>query len=586
MNRETRISPTDSARLEDLYRSVRDKLKCGKLNGFNKAHIKEIDRLIGAKSSKCKFDEGSLQLAFFQLQSHLKLLAGARGKRVADSPLYLKSLSVSLEFRDYLEELPYEHFQVLTVYAETFLNEFNGGGDLKVATYNERVLLKEKARLISIYANQLRRQHRYEEAARAVKSAIHVVVDVLRPRGMQCNTVLGGLYYVESKLLRDAGDLRGSEKKLTAAIECYSAWVTEKENGDNPKNVQLAYYKIAIFLGSIAWSKNSRGLRTDALTLINVARLLILPTEWEMDKAHFDLIYADVERAFLGSEQLGKAIIIADHSYSTFKRHHHNRMMSRAAYTSALLSFYANDLYPAEAKLNEVEDFSTVSGDIKWLINCWTLRARIKNKQREASEALSWATMAIDAAFDAKLMNQRIVAHIVKSEAECLLGDYAEAMESLYEAGRLNERRIGAGIEVSSERNRGWILLSLANAHLLNNDLGKAKHLLDEWKGLDSVEVKWLDEIASGIQQALDERLPKDFVIERGTDTLSWRKRQNALAAWLINQAELHTGSKENEVIAKALGISTRRLGQLRKDLEDDSTAPGIHFPRRSKKRR
>lgn len=567
-----------------MYRSVRDKLKCGKLHGFSKADIQEIDRLVGAKSSACKFDEGSLQLAFFQLQSHLKLLDDAHGERAADSPLHLKSLSISLEFRDYFEELPYEHLKRLAGYAETFLDEFNGGEELKVSSHNERVLLKEKARLVSTYANQLRRQHRYEEAAKAVKSATRVIMDVLRRRGMRCNTVLGGLCYVESKLLRDAGDHRGSEKKLTAAIECYSAWLME--NRDDPKNIQLASYKISLFLGSIAWSKNSRGLRTDALALINVARLLILPTEWELDKAHFDLIYADVERTFLDSEQLGKAIIITDQSYSTFKRHHHKRMMSRAAYTSALLNFYVNDLHPAEAKLNEVEDYSVVSGDAKWLINCWTLRARIKNKQNQASEALSLATMSIDAATESKLTNQRIVAHIVKSEAECLSGNYAGAMESLEEARRLNERRIGAGIEVSSERNKGWILLSLANAHLLNNDVGRAKHLLEEWKDLDSVEVKWLDEIAKGIQQSLDARLPEDFVIEKGTDALSWKKQQNALAAWLINQAEIHTGSKENEDIANALDISTRRLGQLRKDLEDDSAPPGISFPRRPKKRR
>jgi tetratricopeptide (TPR) repeat protein len=576
----------DRGHLEGLYRNVRDRLKCGKLDGFQKADIQEIDKLVKAKSFTCSFPEDSLQYAFFKLQSYLHSFGDPHANPVIiGNPLYLKAISISLEFRDYLEELPYDDLHLLGTLARRFLDEFNGG-TLKLSTPNDRKLLKEKARLVSTYANQLRRQHQYKEAEQAVKSATRIILTALQPKGMQCNTVLGGLFYVESKLLRDYGQYRGCEEKLTEAIKCYSSWVID--NSDNPKNIQLASYKIALFLGNIAWSKNSRGFCTDALALINAARLLILPTEWQLDKAHLDLIYADVERAFIGtnSKKLEEAISIVDCSYVTFKNHPHNRMQSRAAFASALLNFYGNNLKRAEKKLIEVERFSKKSRDIKWLVNCWTLIARIRIKQGKADDALSFLSKSIDESITAQLANQLVVAHIVKGEAHCLSGNYQDAIESFDEARKFNENRIGAGIEVSSERNKGWILLSLAQTHLLNNDVGQAKTYLERWEHLESVEFKWLHENAERIRQEVKARSSQAFTVESGTGLLNLKKHEKDLTAWLINQAKLQTGSEKNNDIANALGIGTRRLGQLKRDLNDDDDLPPpkINFPRRKKK--
>lgn len=106
---------------------------------------------------------------------------------------------------------------------------------------------------------------------------------------------------------------------------------------------------------------------------------MIRPTEWELDKANLDLIYADVVRttARTGAKEmrLREAISIAEHSYATFERHAHERMVSRSAFTLALLNYYVDDFREAELRLEEVERFSgrpkgTRAGDAKWLANC------------------------------------------------------------------------------------------------------------------------------------------------------------------------------------------------------------------------
>lgn len=557
-------------RLEALYRNVRDKLKCGDLDNFRKADVRKIDRSVKAGVADCPFRKNSLQSHFFELQSFLSSL----GDSMADDPLYWKAVSVSLEFRDYLEGLLPESRAWLGARAEEFLEEFGRVLDecrragLKLSTPADPELLKEKARLVSVYAQQLCRARRYKEAEGAIKTARRLLLRVLRPKGTRCHTVLGALAYAESKLLRDRGHYEECEKKLSRAIDYYSVWVTDRSDAreDIARDIALASYKVAIFLGDSAWCKNSRGLCADALAFINAARFLIQPTGWELGKASLDLIYADVVRALAGTgaDRLGEAATIAERSYDKFKEHAHKRMTARSAFTLALLNYYGDNVCAAEEKLDEVEQFSTQAGDTKWLANCWNLRARVRLEQAKPEEALSLLSRSIADAGRAGLKNQLVVAYIVKAEAHCRLRDYEEALASLDEAREENEKRIRAGYEASIERNKGWILLSLAQTYLLSEEIGQAWVCLGEAERLSSVrELKWLHEKARQIRRVL-EGGSKDFVIERGIERLNWEEHADDLAAWLIYQAELQTGSKENKKVAAQLGIHHRRLGQLK----------------------
>ncbi len=560
--------------LEPLYRNVRDKLKCGQLDNFRKDELREIDALIEARAASCPFAEGSLQSDFFKLQLHLHPLGGATRGPAANNPLYWKAVSISLEFRDYMEVLPSQSRARLERDGERILKEFDGPAP-DSSTHGARELLKEKARLVSTYANQLWRDRQYGRAEDAIRSAKRVIRLGLRPKGMPCNTVLGALSYVKSKLLRHYGRYREAETRLTKAIDYYSSWVTD--NAADPKNVRLASYKIASFLGAIAWCKNSRGFCTDALALVNAARLLILPTGWELDQAHLDMIYADVLRATAGAgtKRQQKAIAIVERCHRTFERLSHERMTSRAAFTSALLNYYANNLAEAQRRLRAAEDFSRRAGDEKWLVNCWNLRARIMLKQERPqgrpAEALSLLRKSINKANDGGLKNQLVVAYIVKGEAHARRGTYRKAVESLEEARRENEKRIGEGVEASIERNKGWILLSLAETHLLSGDVGQAKECLKQWEHLGGVELEWLREKAEGVAGGLAASALKDFTITKDTDSLKWKEHGGDLLAWLIAQAKLRRRSEKKTKIADELGISRNWLGQLRNRFSEDT---------------
>lgn len=153
-------------------------------------------------------------------------------------------------------------------------------------------------------------------------------------------------------------------------------------------------------------------------------------------------------------------------------------------------------------------------------MNCLTLLARIRIKQGKAADGLSFVRESINEAETARLKNQLVVAHIVKGEAWCLLENYEEAAESFDEARKLNERRIGEGIEVSSERNKGWILLSIAHMHLLKDDVRQARIYLERWEQLDGVELQGLQEKAEQIRQEVEARSSEDFTIVSLTDSL------------------------------------------------------------------
>jgi tetratricopeptide (TPR) repeat protein len=509
------------------------------------------------------------------LQSHLRALEVSaasntqRRKAVVSNPFYWKANSITLEFRDYLEGLPPERRKFLETHASEFVKEF-GRPNPKLSTLADRELLKEKARLVSVHAYQLCRERRHDEAERAIKSAKGVVLK-LRKKGTRCNAVMGALFYAESKLLRDRGQYSECEKRLSKAIGHYSVWVID--NPDDPKNIQknirLASYKIATFLGDIAWCKNSRGFCTEALALINAARLLIFQTGWELDKASLDVIYADVVRASArpGAKRLKEAETIVRKSYETFQKYSHERMMSRTAFALALLNYYGDELHEAEKNLEEVERFSGQAGDTKWLVNCWNLTARIRIKQEKADEALSLLSKSIAGAEREKLKNQLVVANIVKAEAHCALENYEEAIQSLNKARKENEKRIGAGEEASVERNEGWILLTLADTHLSNDNFIQAKDCLERGERLNSVrELKWLQDKAKHIRQALAARSPKteNFTITNNPGSLIWEEYKDDLAVWLMNQAKLRKGAKGDKEIAAMLGRSTRWIGQVR----------------------
>ena len=126
-----------------------------------------------------------------------------------------------------------------------------------------------------------------------------------------------------------------------------------------------------------------------------------------------------------------------------------------------------------------------------------------------------------------------------------------------------------------SERNRAWILLSQAEAHLSVNEVGRAKKCLKEWKSLGVVELRWLIDKADEVSHRVEVYESQTFTIESEPHGLDWKRRRAELASWLIEQARKHTGSEKKKDLADMLGITTKTLGVL-KSLGDDDDPPAV----------
>jgi hypothetical protein len=556
---------------EECYRPVRDSLKRGVLNNFTRDELTEIDVLVknllksGASDvgPNHRFPNTQLQGKFLKLQFHLSKSLDQLKKEQA--PVLYKALSISFDFRDYLGVLSLKEKDLLRRNSEELLTEIRKRKNL--SDERQRELLKEQIRLLCVYANQCYRESDFRRAQRIINTLKETIDEKLKAKN-KCRTVLGSIYYLEGKLLRNTGQYPACEKSLSDSIESYTDWTRDN---NSLEDLTLSSYKNAMSLGGIAWCKNMRGFSRDALTLINAARLLVLPTEWELDKAHLDLIYADISRTFASekSVELKDAIAIAQHSYKVFDHHPHERLRSRAAFTLALLHYYAGDYQTSEDFLKIVEAFSIEKKEARWHANALILLARIRNKQKRFRDALNkLLPEAIDKAEADGLDDRVVVAYIVKSESHLGLNQRREAVEALTKAQNINDRRSGRDNAVNSERNKGWIFLYFALAYLQDGDLATSKLYLDKWYDLEGIKYQWLNDFAEDIRREHASAFPIDFVIKKDTDTLDWEVNKNKLACWLIEMAKRRTNSAKNTILAKELGLSTRTLGEFRKACE------------------
>lgn len=545
------------------YQPVRDSLKRGRLDGFKREHLETIDRLVQARLLTGSSDAGPhpfspdqrLQENFLKLQFHLRKNVSRFKKE--RPPAYYKALSISLEFRDYLGALSGKEKGKLAEAAHELLKDVRRPHIPSDPVKREQ--LKEQIRLICVHANQLYRDGEYYKA-RDITDTLKSAIDKRLRASNKCRTVLGGIYYIEGKVLRNTGNYPACEKSLSESIEVYTDWTRDNSS---PENITLASYKNAMSLGGIAWCKNMRGFNRVALTLINSARLMILPTEWELDKAHLDMIYADISRTFAGENDpaLTDAIAVARSAYKVFDAHPHERLRSRAAFTLALLNFYAGEYGEAEDYLKIVKDFSSQKNEARWLANAHILLARIRNKQGAYSTALEQLLpVAIKKAEESGLDDREVLAYIVKSESLLGLGQHREAIEALGEAQKVNDRASGREKEVGSERNKGWIFLSFADAHLRRGEFGASRYYLDQWHELRGIKYKSLLDSAAALEQ---KHITSDFVISRGITDFSWEKRKDELARWLIQLAKSKSKTDDKDTLAKKLKITTKTLGQL-----------------------
>ncbi len=549
------------------YQPVREALKKGELTNFRRSDLKEIDKYVKQRLSlgvrdvgNSGFPQNSLQAKFLNLQFYLRKSETEFKKN--KPPILYKALSILLDFREYLGGISPEQKITLEQLAHEWRKEMQESGGPMTPVAREQ--LKEQIRLFTIHANQKYRDGKYLEALELIKTLKETIAERLQATN-KCRTVLAGLHYLEGRVLRNLGKYPDCEKTLSDAIEFYTDW---SRDHPFPPDLLLASYKNAMCLGAIAWCKNMRGFNRDALNLINAARLLISKTQWELDKAHLDMVYADISRTFMSekADALKTAIAIARNSYAVFDKHPHERLRSRAAFTLGLLNFYAGEMETGEKYIDEVEEYSKEK-EARWYSNALILRARIRIKQDSPRVALDEILpQAIEVSQQEKLSDREVVAYIIKGEAHLKVDEYQEAIAALETAHKVNDRSRDDHA-VNSERNKGWIFLYLSTAYLRLNDFARSKACLENWRGLRGIKYQWLRDYAAVIEREHRAAAP-EFVISSDS-SLDWRARKDDLLLWLIDTAKLRTKSSNVAEVAKELNLSKKWVTQLQKEAED-----------------
>jgi tetratricopeptide (TPR) repeat protein len=222
---------------------------------------------------------------------------------------------------------------------------------------------------------------------------------------------------------------------------------------------------------------------------------------------------------------------------------------------------------------------------VRWLVNAHILLARVRNKEGEFRDALeNLLPEAIKEAEEnekGKLDDRLVLAYIVKSESHLGLKQYGEAIEALKMAQKVNDKASGKDKDVGSERNKGWIFLNFAETHLRRGELGTSKFYLDQWRELRGIKYKWLLDFAHAIEQ---EHTAADFVVSRDVADLSWEKRKDELARWLIELAKRQTNSDDPKILAEKLKVTTITLGQLQSPRNKQSGSPRKRRPKKNER--
>jgi len=434
-------------------------------------------------------------------------------------------------------------------------------------------LLKERIRLISVYANGLYRRGQYEKAL----TWLGIGEEVLQNHNISSPSVLGGLKYIRAKIKRQQGYYRECEYLFAEASCCYAE---SAESRQSEEGRLLAEQKNALALGGLARSKARRGQTMEALAFVQAARTKLRLTPWHLNRAHLDLIYADIIRTFAGSDKkkLDEAASIAKQALAVFKATRHQRLVFNATFLLGLIHYYSGELAQAEAAARNVSRYSAKTKNTRWQLNGLMLQARTQLKMAQ----LSKATDSLEAA--EALIKDAPENISPDQKAECLIikGEVLASMESdrkePHEKAEMSFRAAvkilkkgradGSFVELN-QKTLGWAYLNLMESSLqLDNYVDAAGYFI-RLHELDEVEPKWLHEKAAAMKARLDEFKDAPFVYIP-EQQLPIKDQEKDLVkkyrSFDVQQTALRLNSNDRDRIGEERSVSDTTVGRYLKD--------------------
>jgi tetratricopeptide (TPR) repeat protein len=492
------------------------------------------------------------------------LIAFLRDNRFEQSPrsapLFFKSYCLLHELYDYWHAEPCLN-RALPLKAEIVSLRGEMGKFRESAS-----VMKERVRLISIYANEIYRRGFYQEALTLLERG----EDELQRQGISSLSVLGGLKYVKGKIKQQQGYYRESELLFVQA-SCHYAESAEQA-GRSEEGRALAAHKSALALGGLARSKARRGRSDEACAIVQAARGQLRATSWHLNKAHLDLIYADILRTIAGTDRskLEKPMVIARKALEVFTKAHHKRLELRARFLIGLLYYYSGELNEALSEAKLVTDYATRTKSERWRLNGLLLQARtqLSTDTSSANAALDAAETIIMGGAESIAPDQQAECRIIKGEIlKRLANNKQDAEHSFLQAIEvLSKSSPDGSFREVNQKTLGWVYLNLMEVSL---DLGKhvkAEIYLKKWKELDDVEPRWLHERAVDLEGRLDEFRDGVFVYSPDKRLRSLRSQETDMRekyrVWRARQTALVLHTDVPEEICRELGTSVSSVSR------------------------
>lgn len=554
--------------LKFLYQDCRKAMNTKALGDFRPEDLEHGDATAELASPQMKLHQ---LIEFLNSQRYNSSLRG--------NPLFFKSYCLVYEFYDYWGA------------AESIAKDLWLENEVKLLSTElhrsrdcDPDLLKERIRLISVYANGLYRQGHYEKAL----TWLALGEDALKKQNISTPSVLGGLKYIRAKIKRQQGYYRECEYLFAEASCCYA---DSAESRQSEEGRLLAEQKNALALGGLARSKARRGKSMEALAFVQAARTKLRLTPWHLNRAHLDLIYADIIRTLAGTDKkkLDEAASIAKQALAVFKATRHQRLVFNATFLLGLIHYYSGELAQAEAAARNVSRYAAKTKNARWQVNGLMLQARtqLKMGQRsKASDSLDAAEALVKDAPENISPDQKAECLIIKGEVLASMQgngkEHYEKAETSFRAAVkiLKKGRADGSFVELNQKTLGWAYLNLMESSLqLDNYVDAAGYFI-RLRELNEVEPKWLHEKAAEMKARLDKFRDAPFVYIPDQQLPIKDQEKDLVKKYRgfdLRQTALRLNSNDRDRIGEERNVSDTTVGRYLKD-------GGVLPPRRGRK--
>lgn len=475
---------------------------------------------------------------------------------------------------------------------------------------SELVRRREQVLFCACRANELKRRGKILEARQTFLGLLEFTEkelssDLFPCYGTRANLCfhLGSIYRIEQKYAE-------AEAKYLQALDwyyCRSQYrLSQGLESDDALISDLLFTnrRIAMVIGlGRGWLHLLRGFLTRSENALTSARALLARSNDPIVPAYIDLLLGTIKRCKAGRNNptlLAVAIEILQQAKNQFTDKEHLRYKARACWELGLAYLFCQQLTKAEQQIQVIEDYAKTHSDLRWQVNAYVLRSRIRISQGRHVEALALADAALallshtsseqqSLAFVDTYMTQgdAILALLEDTDQTNLIYGYSDAIKKFEKAISLLEvTKTPLGSTSSNPKIAAVCELRIAQGYIgLANEQQAEIHFKSGESLCASVEHGWVKALLHDVRGRL-ERMQHGFYINPDKQS-DWNYAVNLkrMKNWLYHRAIQQTESIAEA--ARLLGVERATIYQWQKEPNSAQEVVNQETPvrKRAKKR-